>query len=333
MTPAALPGFIPAPYARALDEYLAPRAPTLLPPVATTLDRLPMQEWRQRLETAAQALNDPLLGLHLGQQLRPEHFGVMGYLFHACGTLGGALARLERYSRLVYDFNPLTVAATAEGLSLRWGTAWGRPGPLVDETAIVGLLTLARHFTGTMVTPLQVQFVNPPPPNLTPYRDVFGCPVTFAAPATEVLLPITELGRPLVAPDSALLASLEAQADAMLAALPQTGLLSMQVRQRIAHALPHGCPSQDAIARQLHRSARSLHRDLAAEGTRFRDILAQTRQDLALAYLEDPQMRIVDVALLCGFADQSAFTRAFRQWTGHAPATIRKTAQAMASRR
>lgn len=322
----ALPGFVPAPYARALDQYLETRAPKILPPVDPAAERLPMPEWRDRLRAAAAALNDPLLGLHLGKALRPDHFGVMGYLFHSCGTLGGAFARLERYSRLVYDFNPMEACATAEGLRLRWSTELGRPGPLVDECALATLLTLARQLTGTRICPVLIRFVNPAPESLQPYEEFFGCPVEFAATTTDVILRITDLGLPLVAPDPLLLASLEVQADTMLEALPPVGELSRTVRRMISHALPHGMPAQDDIAGKLHRSTRSLHRALADEGTTFRSLLSQTQHDMAEQYLRDPRLGLVDIALLCGYADQSAFTRAYKQWTGVSPAAARKSA-------
>ncbi|MFX8067372.1 AraC family transcriptional regulator, partial [Acinetobacter baumannii] len=43
------------------------------------------------------------------------------------------------------------------------------------------------------------------------------------------------------------------------------------------------------------------------------------------AYLRDPQLDLAEVALLLGYSEQSAFTRAFRQWTGLAPSQWRRT--------
>lgn len=321
-----LPGFVPAPYARALDEYLESRAPDLLDPIHEKAERIPVQQWRDRLTLAADAIKDPRLGLHLGQSIRPDHFGVMGYLFYSCGTLGGAFARLERYGRLVYDFNPMQAQVTGDALRLRWSTELGRPGPLVDETAVTTLITLARKLTGTSVSPLRVSFVNPEPADLQPYEEFYGCPVAFESTTTDVELRVADLGLALVSPDPLLQASLEAQADALLEALPPVGALSMQVRRLISHALPHGMPSQDQVASQLHRSARSLHRDLAVEGTSFRTLLSQTQRDIAEQYLRDLRLGLVEVAMLCGYADQSAFTRAYKQWTGTSPAAARKSA-------
>lgn len=54
----------------------------------------------------------------------------------ACAMLGEALQRLERFHASVYDANPAQVQLGPQGVTVEWGVARGRPGALVDETAI-----------------------------------------------------------------------------------------------------------------------------------------------------------------------------------------------------
>ena len=49
--------------------------------------------WRRLLECAVRALDDPLLGLHVGQRITPAHLGALGYALHACRDAGAALSR------------------------------------------------------------------------------------------------------------------------------------------------------------------------------------------------------------------------------------------------
>ena len=101
--------------------------------------------------------------------------------------------------------------------------------------------------------------------------------------------------------------------------------IAMQVRSKIIHQLPDGIPSQEAIADTLHVSLRSLQRRLKEEDTSFRDLLEETRQQLARQYLRDGRRSIGEITYLLGFTEPSNFTRAFKRWTGKSPAQYRAT--------
>ena len=324
--PSALPGHVPATYARLLDEYLQAQPVAAWEPVGADIDALPMARWKQRLEQAADALGDPLLGLKLGQSIRPAHFGVLGYLFHACGTLGGALSRLERYQRLVYDMNPMRVQAEQRRIALIWSTEFGRPGPLVDACAITALITLAKAMTGRRDGPTEVHFVNPAPPEAhkAAYTDALCARVLFDADDTRVIFAADWMQQTLVHPDPALAALLEQQADALLEQLPEKEGLARELTRVLARALPQGPPDQERIAAALGLSVRTLHRRLESSGFQYRQLLAQTRRELAERHLADPRIQLSEVAQLCGYSEQSAFSRAYKQWTGRSPLASRQ---------
>ena len=102
--------------------------------------------------------------------------------------------------------------------------------------------------------------------------------------------------------------------------------VATQVRTLLIRMLPSGKVDQDAIANKLYRSASTLQRQLSAEGTSYRDILAETRESLAKQYLADQEYSPSDVAFMLGFADQSNFGRAFKRWTGMSPGEYQKAA-------
>jgi AraC-like DNA-binding protein len=66
-------------------------------------------------------------------------------------------------------------------------------------------------------------------------------------------------------------------------------------------------------------SERTLQRHLAQAGLSFQALLDRSRQHLAEAYLRDPRLELAEIALLLGYSEQSAFQRAFKQWTGQTP--------------
>ncbi|MDC8770560.1 AraC family transcriptional regulator [Roseateles albus] len=280
--------------------------------------------WRAALDLA-QALDPrPALSLRLAAGISARHFGVVGFAALACPNLFAALQRLERFHNSVYDVNPAQVELTAQGLCIEWGTARGRPGALVDETALASLVQLTRDFTGRRLAPLQVDFVNPRPLDTSPYLSFFGCPVYFEQPSTRLLLATQDLSLPLRKSDPALLALLDAQAEALLQAVSQVAAPVAAFRLSLVALIREGHTSLDALARAHHLSTRSLQRRLAEQGLSFQALLDGTRRQLAEAYLRSPDLELSEIALLLGFSEQSAFTRAFGQWTGMAPANWRK---------
>jgi AraC-like DNA-binding protein len=95
------------------------------------------------------------------------------------------------------------------------------------------------------------------------------------------------------------------------------------IRAAIADVLPDGQPSKSQIARRLAVSERTLHRQLADHGETFQAIATRARRDAAESLLTTTSHSIADVAFLTGFADQTAFTRAFKRWTSTTPAAFR----------
>jgi AraC-like DNA-binding protein len=87
--------------------------------------------------------------------------------------------------------------------------------------------------------------------------------------------------------------------------------------------LPSGGIIDEKVAEQLNMSGRSLQRRLKEAGTTFRTLLEGVRKDLASTYVRDPDVELVEIAFLLGFSDQSAFSRAFKRWTGITPSEFR----------
>lgn len=315
-------------YVQLLKEYLVRQGLDPLRWLGTSPDAcahfVPMSQWQAWLARVDALERRPGLGLRIAECIGPHHFGVVGYAALACPTLGEALHRLERFHASVYDANLATVSPCPGGVAIEWGVARGRPGALVDETAIASLVQLARDMTGHYWPVREVCFVNPAPTDRQPYLDYFGGAVHFDAPLTRLVLDEAVLGRPLRQSDPALRACLDAQAEALLARVAEVPPEVDAWRRTLVPLIREGQISLTALARAHHTSARSLQRRLAAQGTSFQRLLDQTRRHLAQEHLRAGQLDLAEVALLLGYSEQSAFTRAFRSWTGLAPAQWRR---------
>lgn len=323
----AIQGMVPLTFLRVLASYLQAQgvAPHELIPERYKLDdmphlgRMPAQDYCLLLLRVAEHLQDPLLGLHLGQAVQPAQLGALGYVLLACENLGAALMRIQRYHRLVHDINPIEHALVDGQLELRWGITHGKPGALFDETGITSIVQFGRDLCGQRLPLTAVDFVNPPPDDLRPYTRYFGCTVRFAQPLTRLVIPLETLATPLRRPDPTLLKLMEEQVDAAMAQLPQSGDLGDMTKRVVAHMAPQGMPELEQVAHELRLSPRVYYRRLAEQGLNFRDLREAALQQLAELHLRDERLTLAEVSTLLGYSEQSAFTRAFKRWTGVSP--------------
>ena len=133
-----------------------------------------------------------------------------------------------------------------------------------------------------------------------------------------------QISLPLRQPDPHLRALLDDEAVRLLQQLPATSAVANEVQTVCAKLLPDTSPRLDTVARSLHRSPRTLQRQLQQDGLQFQTVVDDTRRQLANGYLQDPHLTLTDIAGLLGYAEQSAFTRAYRRWTGSPPNRARR---------
>jgi AraC-like DNA-binding protein len=151
-----------------------------------------------------------------------------------------------------------------------------------------------------------------------------GCDVEFGADTDEVAFPGTVKQMPVVSADPYLNKLLIKYCEEARSHR-EAGRLTFRVavENAIAPLLPHGRAKADEIARQLGMSLRTLERRLESEGLTFAGILSELRADLAKRYLREEDLPISKIAWLLGYHDVSAFTHAFKRWTGKTPKEAR----------
>jgi AraC-like DNA-binding protein len=85
--------------------------------------------------------------------------------------------------------------------------------------------------------------------------------------------------------------------------------------------------SGDQVARLLLMHHRTLNRRLKAEGTTFQELLDEVRFEAACQLLDTARIPITEIAVSLGYAETSAFSRAFRRWSGATPVERRRRSQ------
>jgi AraC-like DNA-binding protein len=186
------------------------------------------------------------------------------------------------------------------------------------------ILRMIELATGVRPQPRRVSFRHAAPPDLSEHERIFATRLSFGVPRNELAVERAVLELQLVRADPRLSQVLDQHVRDLVARAPAQQSLADRVRRYLRDAFPGGDFALESIGRRMGTSARTLQRQLSAEGTSYRQILEQARQELALRYLAETQTPIKEVAALLGYAELQAFYRAFERWTGLPPAAYRR---------
>ncbi len=312
-----------------LDER-ALQAPDLRTELSSlqALNRIPMELWWRLLDKVQAAEARPALGLHIGFLIRPHHVGVLGYLAMSCKTVLQALMRFQRYQVLLHNQTPMVVAQESGGLRVSWDSAYGLSTQASDEALVASLLTLARSLTGVNdATFSAVRFTNSAPPAYAQIcTQLLGCPVSFNEHSMTIVIPLALLALPINTHDPHLMRLMEQQAESLTRAMPQPDTFLSALKSAIVQALQDEAPTFERVCQTMGITSRSAYRRLQERGVTFKALLNQIRLNLALDYLADPSLQLSEIARLLGYADQSAFSRAFKGWYNTTPLLYRQHA-------
>lgn len=302
--------------------------------------RIPYPTWCSILGELYALVDDPLMGLHIGQGVKPAHAGVLGYLVLSVDTALDALIQFERFQKLLYGEargDTLGQATITEQQRLRFVWPQGHKIPnqsLSDEVLVFGLITFIKIMLGPEQAKVfeqyapksAIQFCHQATAELSAYDALGIGSIRFEQSELSVEVPLEALSLKVSQSDPALFALLSKQAEALLAVLPDgEDDFEQQLREYLRAQLPHGTPTLDNAATHLNMSSRTLHRRLEDRGMNFAALLREVRGALAKQYLDDNKLSLSEIAFMLGYSEQSAFSRAFKQWTGQTPRAYLKS--------
>jgi AraC-like DNA-binding protein len=277
-------------------------------------------------EGAMRQLDDEALGWFS----RRLPWGTLGMLCRASlpsPDLEVALRRWFRHHRLLTE--DVTLALASEG---------GRATVEIHEHRDLGavrefcLLSYLRYVHGyacwavdSRISLLGVGFPFPEPPHGAVYPLLFPGPVSFGTARAHFTFDARYLALRQRRDDRALRAMLKHALPLTVLQYRRDRLLVERVRRLLAER-PGEALDAEAVARHLHLSTRSLHRHLKDEGASLQGLKDEVRRERAVELLCRTEKPVKQVALAVGFADEKAFARAFKAWTGETPGDVRRRA-------
>jgi AraC-like DNA-binding protein len=284
---------------------------------------LPVERVFATWAAAMRQLRDDGLPVVVARTFALEHYPILGFAAMTAPTVREALARVVRFSRIVTTSGRWSIEESGDLARLRWT----REGPrtlgqrAANESVLAEMLHGVRQTLGREIPAIAVSLRHPAPANLRAHRAHFGVPLVWEQTFDELSLPRAVLDAAPPHANPALAAHFEQQALAALQ-LTEAGAADTiieRTRRLVGEALLGGEPAGASVARRLGMSERTLRRALAAERGSFREIVDAVRRERARALLDDPRRSIAEVALSLGFSELSAFSRAYKRWTGLSP--------------
>jgi AraC-like DNA-binding protein len=268
---------------------------------------------------------DEHLSMHVAEWSPEGSRSIMYFLFANALTVGDALRKVVTFYRSFGNTGQASIEEEATRVALRYDDVPGFAAPRqAREWGLAGAYCGVRSATGVAFSPERVELAYPPPPDTREHERIFGCPVFFERDASRLWLWREDWERPTRHADPDLLRILESRAQHLVDELPEIESLGGVVQSVLSLDLERGVPSVHDVARRLGLSSRTLQRRLTAEGLSFSDVVERTRESAARRLLKERNLALAEVAELLGFSDQSAFTRAFKAWSGTTPAEFRR---------
>jgi AraC-like DNA-binding protein len=293
--------------------------------VADPDERLSVRSQVALLDEAAIALKDDRLGFTLARDHDPRQIGLLYYVMASSQTLGNGLKRVARYSQIT---NEAIVVRYLEGhrliISLSYSGVPRHSDRHQIEFCMFGVLRVCRMLTEQKLVPQHFSIAHHRSGANSEMARFVGTKVEFGADRDEFALNLDARELPLIHADTHLNDLLLKYCEAALADRKgNPSQLRTRVENAISSLLPHGRVLVEDVARSLGMSERTLARKLSDEGLNFTEILQQLRRDLAVRYLNDRKLHVSKIAWLVGFNEVSAFTHAFKRWTGKTPREMR----------
>ncbi|CAI8723074.1 AraC family transcriptional regulator [Pseudomonas sp. IT-196MI5] len=271
------------------------------------------------LALCAKRSKNPLFGLQFGLHQGSRGLGSLLYVIRSASTVGDALKALTQYfhvhssgaqlhlerlggnARLLYEVTDGDAASVRQTVELAMG---------VGAQLIQSLL-------GRPWKPNGLLMQHSAGEKTGAYRRLLGVTPRFDSPVNAWVFDDSLLEIPLSATDPQFQQLARQHIDELSRITLQE--LPSFLQKLLREQLPNGHVTIEQVAEHMKISPRTLQRYLMAEGTGFQALLDKTRQSIATRYICDSSISLTQISGLLGYADLSAFSRAFTRWNGMSP--------------
>lgn len=288
----------------------------------------------------ALVLDDEFFGQD-SRRMKSGSFAMLCRSVVHCDTLERALDRALRFFGLLLDdiAGELATRDSVATITLHTRSVSGSvSGPVTGpvnaaqrifahETLLILIHGVACWLVGRRIPITAACFAYPEPAHSAEYRNMYSTELRFSEPHTRISFDAAYLDLPVVQDEKTVKDFLRVAPQNILVKYKNANSLAAKIRRRLRQLLPGELLAFETLAAELNTTPITLRRRLQEEGESYQSIKDQLRRDLAITYLSHTQRSVQDIALELGFAEPSAFHRAFKKWTGTAPGEYRRSLQ------
>ncbi|HMB76169.1 MAG TPA: AraC family transcriptional regulator [Kiloniellaceae bacterium] len=295
--------------------------------LGSPFNELLLSDFCNLFEEAARQTQNDKFGLAFGANFKPKHLGAIGYAAISSPTLAAAIRNVEVYfpaHQGQSSFGMIKEDSDVFWLSYRIFDERIQARRQDAELSMGMFLNIFREALGSDWAPLEVRFEHDAPESTYSHEKVFGAPVVFGRRTNAFAFRRRDLDARMPGQDPYLYSIIEPFLKSRCEIHKDPEDFAKIVRNQIKLQLGAVAPTIGEIARTFGVSDSSLQRQLREHGVTFQELINAARKELALHYLADHSVPLTEIAQCLGYSELSAFSRAFRGWTGMSPQRYRR---------
>ncbi len=292
--------------------------------------RVPLAKYLALMQAGVELCGDPALALHFGEAFSMPELSIVGLICEAAETPMEAFEQMNRFSRLMVDADDgrtgdwFDLTESEQGVWFALSNDLYIKHPALVESAFARGMSASARDAIKSFRVREIHFAHDAPDYRAEYDRIFQAPLVFGSDKNAVLVDKWAMTVKTARPANRyVFGVLSERAEALLKSLETAKTIKGQVKSLLIPLLHTGDVSMERIARELGLSRPTLYRKLKAEGARYEKLLDDLRREMALNYLSGKKTSVNETAYLVGFSDPSAFSRAFKRWTGKSPRDLR----------
>jgi len=297
------------------------------PGLMAALDnRVPVAQYFRLYGIAETLTGNPDLALHSGRLNFLTGLNLQLFMTGICTRFRDYLNLMPSVLKIWGDIGEVKIQADGDFIRLEWhplDPATGAQRFLSDEM----LAASAAIVDSICILPVPVRracFTYRRPACTRMLEQTFCDDLGFEAPVSCLYFERSVLNYPLVKQNYALPSGASIPFASLFDGVDPADRFWSGLRQAIVRRLPLGDVSIEAVAADINSSKRTLQRRLQARSTRFQQVVADLRAELAGRYLADADTSITEIAFMLGYSDQAAFSNAFKRRNGMSPSNYRR---------
>ncbi|WP_207510953.1 AraC family transcriptional regulator [Longitalea luteola] len=270
---------------------------------------------------------DAQFGLHLGESLQLSALGIVGEIIKSSKTVGEAVTNAAGLVEHVTDWFNMTVTRNSNSFTIHINPLkadWKSFVPAVQMLDVFMVLVI-HELDGLLlhkIAPLTVSYM-PGIDNLHEYERVFRCRPVAKSRKNAITFDSSFWDEPIITANYELQHFLKEKMSAALNQVKKNERLSDKINRYLISNAYLGILSLEETAANFHMSPRTLQRRLKEEDVSFQQLADSARQYLAVQTLKQGKYSVKEIAYMMGYNELSAFSRAFKRWTGNSPESYR----------